>query len=125
MNPFNNEYDIKPNTGNNDRHFPLLHKNISELTREGVNELDPEEVTSSPRHRNYQKQRRKLITTKNQDTAKTIVVDGHNFKFTGGKDIESESRLVKDETSDNEGYKNNNFHNVYDSLGYQKSPRRS
>ena len=55
--------------------------------------------------------------SKNQDTVKTIVVDGHNIKFTGGKDIESKSIVVKDETSENEGDKNNKFHNVYDSLG--------
>ena len=59
MTPFNNEYDTKLNKDNNDRHFPLLHKNISELTGDGVSELDPEELTPSPCHSNYQKQRRK------------------------------------------------------------------
>ena len=94
------------------------------MTGDGFNELDPEKVTSSPRHSNYQKQRRKKITTKYQDTAKTIVVDGHNFKFIWGKYIESKSIVVKDETLDNEGDKDNNFHNVYDSLGNQKNPIR-
>ena len=51
-------------------------------------------------------------------------MDGHNFKFTGGKDIESESIVVKDETSENEVDKDNNVHNVYESLGYQKNPIR-
>ena len=51
-------------------------------------------------------------------------MDGHNLKFTGGKDIESESIVVKDETSENEVDKDNNVHNVYESLGYQKNPIR-
>ena len=51
-------------------------------------------------------------------------MDGHNFKFIGGKDIESKSIVVKDETSENEGDNDNNFHNVYDSLVNQKNPIR-
>ena len=48
-------------------------------------------------------------------------MDGYNFKFTRGKYIESKSIVVKDETLYNEGDKDNNFHNVYDSLGNQKN----
>ena len=43
------------------------------------------------------------------------------MKLTGGKYIESESIIVKDETSDTEGYKDNNVYNVYVSLGDKKT----
>ena len=43
---------------------------------------------------------------------------GRQLKFTGGKDIKSESILVNHETSNNERDKDNNFHNVDDSLVY-------
>ena len=50
-------------------------------------------------------------------------MDGHNLKFKGGKDIEIESTIVKYETSDTEGDKNNNFQNIYGSLEYQNNTR--
>ena len=42
--------------------------------------------------------------------------------MTGGKDIKTRSSIVKDETLDIEGDKDNYFHNVYGSLIYHKNP---
>ena len=83
----NSEDDIKPNTGNCGWHLPLLSKNIAWSSGDRVNKLDPEEVTSSPHKSSYQKQRCKEVITRYKNIAKVIVVDGHNLKFTVGKDI--------------------------------------
>ena len=55
----NNEYCIKQNTRNYSRHCTLPHKNISRLTVDRVNKLEPQVVTSIPYHISYQKNRRK------------------------------------------------------------------
>ena len=82
-----------------------------------VNKLDLEEVNYSPYLSNDQKCIHKEVTTNNQDISNDVVVDEKHLKFTGGKDIESETSAVKDETSDNEGDMDNNFCNLYGSLG--------
>ena len=50
MTQLNNEYDIKPDTGNSGCNFPLPHKNISGLEGDRIKKLDPEEGTSSTHH---------------------------------------------------------------------------
>ena len=42
----------------------------------------------------------KEVTTNNLDIANFIVLDGHTLNFSGGKYIEIESSVVKDETSE-------------------------
>ena len=98
MTQSNNKNNIEPNTGNYNHHYQLLHKNISGLIGDRVNKLDSEERTSSPRHSSYWKQKCKEVTENNQDISKAIVVDVQNLKIKIGKDIESESIAVKDET---------------------------
>ena len=48
---------------------------------------------------------------------------GLNLKLTGVKNIESESNLLKYDTSNTEGDKEDNYYNVNDSLGNQNNPR--
>ena len=105
----NKEDDIKPNTGNSVFHCSLWHKNISWLTAERVKKLYPQEGNYSPHNSSYQKQRCTEITTTNQYIYKAIIVDLKNLKSTAGKDIESESSVLKDETSETEVEKDNNF----------------
>ena len=50
-------------------------------------------------------------------------MDVHHLKFTLGKDIASESIIVKDETQETERGKDNIFQNIYVSLVYQNEPR--
>ena len=52
-------------------------------------------------------------------------MNGQILKFTGGKDIESESHVVRYETSETERDRDNNFHSVYGSIGDQKNARWS
>ena len=47
------------------------------------------------------------------------------MKFTGGKDIETESIIVKYKTLEKEGDNDNNDHNVDSSLGDHNNQRRS
>ena len=52
-------------------------------------------------------------------------MDGKHFKSTGGNYIEIESSIVKDENSETEGDKYNNFDNVGVIFGYPNYPRWS
>ena len=52
-------------------------------------------------------------------------MDVHHLKFTLGKDIASESIIVKDETQETERGKDNIFQNIDVSLVYQNEPRWS
>ena len=56
--------------------------------------------------------------------AKDIVVVVNNLKSTEGKDIEIESRIAKEKTSEIEGDKDNNFHNTYVNIGDNKKAIR-
>ena len=44
-------------------------------------------------------------------------MDGQNFKFTGGNNIESKPSINKDETSEMYWDKDDNNNNVYGSIG--------
>ena len=50
-------------------------------------------------------------------------MDGQNFKFTGGNNIESKTSRNKDENSEIYWDKDNNDHNVDGSIGDQNNQR--
>ena len=51
-------------------------------------------------------------------------MDRKHLNFIGGKDIESESNVVKDETPETSGDKDNYFQNMDGSLGDQNRTKR-